>query len=122
MIMILNHNIFHKIQSAHQDAGRCSLYQTQTHPHDPVIPFADFLKQCPRLPNHLHNPHNQDDPLNHQNPPYRRNPSHPIHPSLKAHALHPPLHQHVLAIIIGREKMLKRFPLLLIKESPLWDL
>ena len=51
------------ILSAHQDEGRCSLYQT--HPHDPVIPFADFLKQCPRLPNHLHNPHNQDDPLNH---------------------------------------------------------
>ena len=45
-----------------------------------------------------------------------------IHPSLNAHAPHPPLHQHVLAIIIGREKMLKRFPLLLIKESPLWDL
>ena len=73
MIMILNHNIFHKIQSAHQDAGRCSLYQRQTHPHDPVIPFADFLKQCPRLTNHLHNPHNQDDPLNHQN---HQNPPH----------------------------------------------
>ena len=60
MIMILNHNIFHKIQSAHQDAGRCSLYQRQTHPHDPVIPFADFLKQCPRLTNHQ----------NHQHPPH----------------------------------------------------
>ena len=45
-----------------------------------------------------------------------------IHPSLKAHIPHLPLHQHVLAIIISREKMFKRFPPLLIKESRLWDL
>ena len=42
--------------------------------------------------------------------------------SLNAHDPHPSFHLHVLAIIISREKMFKRFPRLLIKESPLLDL